>query len=212
MAYPMWTRARALALALALSALATTAAAETKVAVVDTQRAVMETEDGLRAQASVKKFFDSRQRDLDKRQNDLRKEKEDIEKQRGVLSKASLQNRVEKWQRQAVELQTAYVDYNKELQNKQYEMTQPILEKALAIISRLARQEGFDVVVDKQAVPYVRTDLDLTDRVITLYNQGSASEKPANTGKATPPGTLPGRSKAPPAPAGASPAAVPKKP
>jgi len=28
-------------------------------------------------------------------------------------------------------------------------------------------------VVDKQAAPYVRSDLDVTDRIITLYNQGS---------------------------------------
>jgi outer membrane protein len=163
---------------------ATAAAGETKVAVVDTQRAIMDTEDGLRAQATVKKFFDSRQRDLDKRQNDLRKEKEDIEKQRGVLSKAALQKRIEKWQQQAVDLQTAYVDYNKELQNKQYELTQPILEKALSIISRLARQEGYDMVVDKQSVPYIRSDLDLTDRIVTLYNQGGGvGEKRPATGK-----------------------------
>ena len=55
----------------------------------------------------------------------------------------------------------------------------------MGIISRLARQEGYDVVVDKQAVPYVRRDLDLTDRVITLYNQGGggAPNESAGSGK-----------------------------
>jgi len=195
-----------LAAALAFSFFATGAAAQTKVAVVDTQRAIMDTEDGLRAQATVKKFFDSRQRDLDKRQADLRKEKEDIEKQRGVLSKAALQKRIEKWQRQAVDLQTAYVDYNKELQNKQYELTQPILEKALSIISRLARQEGYDIVVDKQSVPYIRSDLDLTDRIVTLYNQGGGVGEKQPTGK-----TAPSAKPAAPPKAATPPPAAPKK-
>jgi outer membrane protein len=210
MTHGIRTRAWALGAALTCSLFATAAAAETKVAVVDTQRAIMDTEDGLRAQATVKKFFDSRQRDLDKRQADLRKEKEDIEKQRGVLSKAALQKRIEKWQRQAVDLQTAYVDYNKELQNKQYELTQPILEKALTIISRLARQEGFDIVVDKQSVPYIRSDLDLTDRIVTLYNQGGGvGEKQPATGRTAPsakPAAAP-KAATPPSP----PPAAPKK-
>jgi outer membrane protein len=147
-----------------------------RVGVVDTQRAVMETEDGLRMQATLKKLFDSRQRELDKKQEDLQKERDDIDKQREVLSKTALAKRMDKWQREMVQLQTVFVEYNKELQKKQGELTQPIFQKAMGIIRRLATQEGFDVVVDKQAVPYSRSDLDVTDRVITLYNQGGPVE------------------------------------
>ena len=157
--------------------------AEVKIAVVDTQRAVMETEDGLRAQATLKKHFDKRQRELDDKQVALQKEREDIEKQKDVLSKQALQARVDKWQREMAELQTVFVDYNKELQKKQGEMTQPIFQKAMGIIRRIATQAGYDLVVDKQAVPYHRSDLDLTDRVITEYNQ-SAEAAPAGSGKA----------------------------
>jgi outer membrane protein len=163
--------------------LATTALAEMKIAVVDTQRAVMETEDGLRAQAALKKHFDKRQRDLDDKQVALQKEREDIEKQKDVLSKQALQARVDKWQKEMAELQTVFVDYNKELQKKQGEMTQPIFQKTMSIIRRIATQNGYDLVVDKQAVPYHRSDLDLTDRVITEYNQ-TAEAAPAASGKA----------------------------
>jgi outer membrane protein len=155
--------------------------AEMKIAVVDTQRAVMETEDGLRAQAALKKHFDKRQRELDDKQVALQKEREDIEKQKDVLSKQALQARVEKWQREMAELQTVFVDYNKELQKKQGEVTQPIFQKAMGIIRRIATQSGYDLVIDKQAVPYHRSDLDVTDRVITEYNQ-SAQTAPAGSG------------------------------
>jgi outer membrane protein len=205
----------ALALGLGVSVVSAPAAAQMKVAVVDTQRAVMETEDGLRMQATLKKVFDSRQRELDKKQEELQKERDDIEKQRDVLSKTALAKRVDKWQREMVNLQTVFVEYNKELQKKQSELTQPIFQKAMGIIRRLATTDGYDVVVDKQAVPYVRSDLDLTDKVIQLYNQGAPADAGDKTGKEkapapktpagptplTPPAVLP----APGAPAPAAP-------
>jgi len=165
----------------AVSALAVPALADMKIAVVDTQRAVMETEDGLRAQAQLKKHFDKRQRELDDKQNGLQKEREDIEKQKDVLSKQALQARFEKWQKDMADLQSVFVEYNRELQKKQGELTQPIFQKAMGIIRRIATQAGYDVVIDKQAVPYNRSDLDLTDRVITEYNQ-TAGAAPAGSG------------------------------
>jgi len=176
----------ALAACALTTTLASVASADMKIAVVDTQRAVMETEDGLRAQATLKKHFDKRQRELDDKQTALQKEREDIEKQKDVLSKQALQARVDKWQKEMAELQTVFVDYNKELQKKQGEMTQPIFQKTMSIIRRIATQNGYDLVVDKQAVPYHRSDLDLTDRVITEYNQ-TAEAAPATSGK--PPAT-----------------------
>ena len=187
---------RVLSVVLALLAVALPASAQTmRVGVVDTQRAVMETEDGLRMQATLKKLFDSRQRELDKKQEDLQKEKDDLDKQRDVLSKVAFAKRADKWQREMVQLQTVFVEYNKELQKKQGELTQPIFQKAMNIIRRVATQEGFDLVVDKQAVPHSRSDLDVTDRVITLYNQGGPAEDttkaPAKSGGAATGGPKP---------------------
>jgi outer membrane protein len=178
------------------------ALAEQKIAVVDTQRAVLETEEGMRAQATLKKLFDSKQRELDKKQEDLQKEREDIEKQRSVLSAEAWQKRVESWQRDMAQLQSVFVDYNKDLQKKQGELTEPIFRRTVGLIKRLASTEGYDMVVDKQAVPYVRGDLDLTDKVIQLVNSGAAGgSEPESKG------TEKKGAKAPSAPAAPAPAA-----
>ncbi len=149
--------------------------AEMKIAVVDVQRAVMQTEDGLRAQATLKKLFDSRQQELNKKQADLAKQREDIDKQSKVMSQQALQKRVEDWQKAMVELQTVFVEYNKELEKKQKELTDPIFEKVMGIVKRLATTEGFDLVLDKNSAAYIRSDLDLTDRAIQMYNGGGAA-------------------------------------
>lgn len=161
----------------------TTAKAEMKIAVVDTQRAIMDTEEGLRAQATLRKLFDSRQRELDKKQEQLQKEREDIEKQQGILSKEALAKRLETWQRDMSQLQATFLEYNKELQKKQGELTQPIYQRTMTLIRRLATNEGYDLVVDRQAAPYVRGDLDVTDKLIQMVNSGSAEKDSSKSGK-----------------------------
>ena len=52
--------------------------------------------------------------------------------------------------------------------------------KALTEVwKRLATTENYDLVIDKATVAYVRTDLDLTDKCIQLYNSGGAPAAPA---------------------------------
>src|SRR5260370_22000828 len=154
-------RLRALALCLFVGLLAPAALAQQlKFAVVDVQRAVMETEDGLRASATLKKFFDKRQQELDAKQTELQKQREEIEKQSKVLSAAALQKRMEEWQKQMLELQTVFVEYNKELQKKQGELTQPIYGKIMGLLRHLPTQEVYDPILAKQPVPDRRPDVD----------------------------------------------------
>jgi outer membrane protein len=184
--------ALAVLLALFLSLIGKTVAAEMKVAVVDVQRAVMQTEDGLRAQAMLKKVFDSRQQEINKKQQDLQKQKEEIDKQSHVLSQQALQKKVDDWQKQMVELQQTFVEYNKELEKKQKELTDPIFERVIGAIKRIAGSDGYDLIVDRATVAFSRSDLDLTDRVIQLANgsgAGGSAAPPSSggAGSATPP-------------------------
>jgi outer membrane protein len=187
-------------LAAAVTLFGASASAQMKMAVVDVQRAVMQSEDGLRAQATLKKVFDSRQQELNKRQTDLQKQKEEIDKQKTVLSQAALQKKVDDWQKEMVELQQTFVEYNKELEKKQKELTDPIFERVLGAIKRVAGTDGYDLIVDRATVAFARGDLDLTDRVIQISNGGVAGSASPPSGGAVP---------APPRPAPASPTTKP---
>jgi outer membrane protein len=145
------------------------ARAEVKIAVVDLQRAMMQTEE-------------------------LGRERDDLGKQSKVLSRAALQRRMELWQRRMIEVQTLFVEYNKELQKKQSELTAPIIRKMFGVVQRIARRRNIDLVVDKPAAPYARADLDLTDMVVQQYNSGGGGddeEGAAGAGTGTPGGSGP---------------------
>ena len=78
------------------------------------------------------------------------------------------------------------VESQREMQRKEGEMTTPILQGMLDAVKRIASQEGYEMVLEKSAVPYFRGDLELTDRAIQLYNSGQP-------GGATPPAAPPAR-------------------
>ena len=181
-----------------------------KVAVVDTQRAIDQTEDGMRATATLKKLFDSRQQELSRKEQELMKQREELDKQSRVLSQAAIQKQVETWQKQMLELQTTYVEYNKELQKKQRELLMPVQEKVMNAIKSLANHDQYDMIIDKATVAYVRGDLDLTDRIIQMANNGGAAPAaPAASGPAPGPGPAPQPQPIPGAPPPAVPPAAP---
>jgi outer membrane protein len=156
----------------------------------------MSTEDGLRAQANLKKLFDQRQQELNKKQTDIEKQSADLEKQSKLVSKDAYTKKREELQKQALEYQAVAMEYSKELDKKQKELTDPIVERMLGIVKRIATTENYDIVVDSSptmagpwgAVAYARTDLDLTDKCIQMYNSGGVSGggAPASSGSAAP--------------------------
>lgn len=157
------------------------AEAQSKIAVVDVQRAVLETEEGLRVSATLKKFFDTRQVELDTKQRALSQEKDELEReaQAGKTPKDALQRKADSFQKRALEFQALTYDVQREMQRKQNELTTPILQRILGIIRRIASQDGYEMILEKTAVPYFRGDLEVTDRVIQMYNSGQASDAPA---------------------------------
>jgi outer membrane protein len=188
--------------------------------VVDVRRAVLETEEGLRVQSTLRKLFDSRQVEIDGKQRQLQVDKEALDKeaQSGKTDKEALQKKQDMLQRRWAELQGTKVEYEGEMQRRQAEMTTPILQKILDAVKRIASQEGYEMVLEKSAVPYFRGDLDVTDRAIQMVNSGQTGGGAGGKGPAGAlppagsPGAAPGKPALPPASPAGKPPAAPAKP
>lgn len=173
------------------------AAAEPKIGVVDMQRALAETEDGRKAKETLKKLFEQRQKTLDKQQNDLKTLKEGVEKQRDVLSREVLAKKLEEYQKAFGELQNTYMEFQRELQAKEGELTKPILERMQRVMRRIGQTDGYALILERAeaGVVYIPSNFDLTDVLIQRYNTGdgrdeegkaSAAAKPSTAKPATP--------------------------
>jgi outer membrane protein len=184
-----------------------------KIAVIDLRRAMAETEQGLRVKALLSKLFESRQVEIEAKTRQIQADKEALEKevQAGKTPKETLQKKYEKLLQLDAELQKLQLEAQREMQRKEQEMTTPILQGILEAVKRIAAQDGFEMVLEKSAVPFFRGDLELTDRAIQMYNGGAGKVPPGPAKPGTPPAPspTPGPAK-PPAPTPA-PAPAPKK-
>ena len=181
---------------------------QSRIAVIDVRRAIAETEEGLRVQSKLKKIFEARQIDIEGKTRQLQEDKAVLEKeaQNPKVDKAVLQKKYEKLVQLDAEIQRLQVESQREMQRKEAELTTPILSGILEAVKRIAAQEGFEMVLEKSAVPYFRGDLELTDRAIQMYNGGTAKGAPPAK-----PGTPGTPAAPPPGPAKPAPAPAPKK-
>ena len=177
-----------------------------KIAVIDLRRAMAETEQGLRVKAMLSKLFESRQVEIEAKTRQIQADKEALEKevQAGKTPKEALQKKYEKLLQLDAELQKLQLDAQREMQRKEQEMTTPILQGILEAVKRIAAQDGFEMVLEKSAVPFFRGDLELTDRAIQMYN-GGAGKVPGKPATTPAPSPTPGPAKPP------TPAPAPKK-
>jgi len=161
--------------AILLSTMAPRLYAQVRIAVVDLQRALNETDDGRRAKARLKRLFKQRQTDLDERQNELKALKEEIERasEDGTLSESALRTRAEEYQKAFVELQSTYMDYQRELAEKEAEMTSSIIERMERILVAVGESEGYTLIVERGEGGVIWTSApDLTANLVERYNAG----------------------------------------
>jgi len=154
------------------------AKAEGKIAVIDLRRAIADTEDGLRVQAELQELFDSRQKEYEKKEKAYAAAKTDFEKlsKNKKTPEDELRKKYGDLEKMAFELQSAQMNYRREMQQKESQLMYPIVNQMLGLVRQLASKSGYDMVLNKEAVPYYRSDLDITDRVIQMYNSSQGSK------------------------------------
>ena len=60
-------------------------------------------------------------------------------------------------------------------------------EQIIGIVRRIAAQDGYEIILEKASVPYMRADLEITDRAIQMYNSGQGGDAGAKPPATTPP-------------------------
>src|SRR3954467_4387829 len=122
-------------------------AEDVKLGYVDLQRALYETEDGRKAKAQLKKVFDQKQKELDEQQEDFKKAKDDLDKKRSILAADTVRQKETELATKFEKVQQSYLRHQKDLQEKEGEVTQKIFERMQKIIIKIAQAENFSMVL-----------------------------------------------------------------
>ncbi len=158
---------RALLIGLIMS-LGFVAHAEFKVGVVDMQKAIQSSAAGKKAKKEVEADFEKKKKDLKKKEDDLKKKVEEFEKKKAVLSDKVREEQQMDLQKEMMAFREELSKSQMTIQQKERELTKPILEKLQKIIMEIAKEKDFAMVLEKaeQSVMFAKSELDITDEVI----------------------------------------------
>jgi outer membrane protein len=167
-----------LALGAPAPALAVDAPAAMKIGYVDLQKAIQETSAGKKAKKELEKEFNSKKEELQKKEADLKKMNEDLEKKKAVHSEEAHNRKTAEFQQEMVKYRELVGQSQMNIQKKERELTQPILEKLQEQLDKLAKDRAYTMVLEKseQSVLWARKDLDLTDDLVKAFEKSAESK------------------------------------
>jgi outer membrane protein len=149
------------------------AGATTKAGVIDLDRCMKESNEGKRVTESLKKELDAMQQKYAKAQKDLTDLQKEIEKQSLMLSSEARENKQNEYDRKNREFGYLSQDLTEDAQTAQQNANQKMLKQLYTVIQSLAKQQGFDLVMEKSnsIIIYTSDAIDITDLVIKELNK-----------------------------------------
>lgn len=150
----------------------TAGAAELKIGYVDLQKAINQSAKGQSAKEQISQKVQTYKGQVEQREQALQKAKEELEKQALLLSDEARTAKERDYQQQVKDYQRFAKDIQEELQQTDVELTRKILVEVLKVAEELGAKENFTVILEKNesSLVYVDPAIDLTERVVKLYN------------------------------------------
>lgn len=147
-----------------------TAAAQSKVGVVDMRRAILESAEIKKASADLEAKYKPRQEEGVRLQKQLQDIQAQIQSGQSKLGQAQLADLQAQGQRRQRELQRLLDDLQADVERDRNEVLQRAQTNMVQVVKKLAEDKGLDVVVDSANTVYFKAPLDVTPDAITAYN------------------------------------------
>lgn len=149
------------------------AAAGLKIGVVNMNRALNLSEAGRRSKNILLVSKTQRQSELEDKGKELKEFRESIENNI-LLTAAARADKEKELNRRTAELRSEVQNAQRELQGKERKITESIFTQLRTVISLVAKEEKFDLVLDKGAAQVILFSrykfTDITDKVIERFN------------------------------------------
>lgn len=161
-------------LALTFTLFLSTQALAGGIAVIDFQRAVNETNEGKAAQTKLDSMYSAKKTEIETKQKQLETEIKDFESRAMILSESARNDARDQLVQKQAAFQQLYMQYEGEMQQTYMTMLQELDQKMRAISEKVAREKGYDLVIDRAAVVYMGgATVDMTNDLVQRYNAGN---------------------------------------
>jgi len=140
-----------------------------KIGLVDMQRLLRDSKNARNVRAAFLKDVEKKQAAIKAQEEELRK----LEAEFNRLAPGALDDRkkkAEQLKKEVRELQHLREDAEAELKRKDAEITQKVIGEIMQVIRNYARNERFTLILDRMAVITADESVDITERIIKLYD------------------------------------------
>ncbi len=157
---------------LILSAFSASAYAQQKIAYIDIKLVIRDSKAGKAANASFQKEVEAKRLIIEQKSKALEDMRQDVIKNGAVMSESKRKKLAETIEKKQKDLDRTREDIRVELQRKDLELTQKVLNDIEAIVNKVGQQEGFDLIVEKteSGILYGSSASDITNKVISIYD------------------------------------------
>ena len=145
-------------------------AAEVKLGFVSIAKILNSAPQAESASKRLEQEFAPRQKGLVEAQKALRKQEEKLSKDGAVMSESQRRNLESEIRNQARELKRTSDEFREDFNLRRNEELGKFQKQVLDVINSVAKEEGFDLVVNDSATLYASPQVDVTEKVLKRLN------------------------------------------
>lgn len=153
------------------------AAKDFKVATVDLQKLFKEYPGTKKAQKKFNAMADKKKQELTDAADDIRDLEKQLKDSSSVLSKKEMKAKQEEYTTKLKAFNDQQQQIQNDLANKEQEMTQSLLGEIKDLVSKVAKNDGIDLVLDSEKTVYAKDATDLTEEVMKNYKDSDSDSK-----------------------------------
>ena len=148
-----------------------------KLAVVDMQKLFNSYPGTQKAKDKLKDMEKKKLQDLKETAQDLSDLEKELTDSSSVLSQKQRLRKQKEYQEKKAAFDQEQAEAQKDLMTKENDMTQTLVDQLKDIVAGIAKDKGFDLVLDKDKVVYSKDAVDLTDDILKNFKDKDTSAK-----------------------------------
>jgi outer membrane protein len=150
-----------------------------RIAFIDVQRVLARSAAGVAAREALERDKAVMQKEMDGKRVELEKLREELEKKGALLTADARRDKQDLFERKRRDAARMADDFQKELERKEAQLLQRVLQEVSGIIEKIGKERGYYLIVEKRGagVIYASTEADLTDEVIRAYDREAPKGK-----------------------------------
>lgn len=161
---------------IALVSLPGLALAEKKIALVNPIEAIRKSNEVKASQMEMQSNFGDEREKLQKLQKEISQIDQKLKKEGMTLSDKKKKNLQDKRQSKVIEARQLQKLVQKRMKGEQQEILKKMRPKVMKAVEDVAKEKGYDMVLNVQAVMYAGEGLDITSQVVKKLNASGSSE------------------------------------